>query len=188
MRRPLLCLLAAQTLACTQPAPKKNPANNRDEASPLTASSAKEDPNNPTSPTSTPTEDLKLAVAASAPIKEPTPITPQKTDPECEVEGTPLSDPDKEAIFNAYIEIQKEYLEREKGVKNFKLNKDLKEPLKYELSFVDIFGNAASMKYKFGKAIVGADNKTTLCLDEGPIMLWAGTYKRDPLKKFALDL
>jgi hypothetical protein len=189
MRSPLLCLIAA-TLACSQPTPTKNNKSNKTKEATPSASSPANGPatGDAAAPTSAPQDDLKLTVAATAPIKEPTPITPQKTDPECEIEGAPLSEPDKEAIFTAYIEIQKEYLEREKGVKNFKLNKDPKEPLKYELSFVDIFGNAASMKYKFGKAIVGKDDKTTLCLDEGAIMLWAGTYKRDPIKKFIPDL
>jgi hypothetical protein len=184
MRSPLLCLFAAHALACTQPDPIKSDKTKND-ATLATAPTVKVPA---TSEPIAPTNDLTLTVTATAPIKEPTPITPQKTDPECDVQGAALSDLDKEAIFNAYIEIQKEYLEREKGVKNFKLNKDPKEALRYELSFVDIFGNAASMKYKFGKAIVGKDDKTTLCLDEGAIMLWAGTYKRDPIKKFIPDL
>ena len=190
MRSPLLCLIAAHALACTQPAPNKNNKTKSDATLASASSPVANSPatNEPTSPASAPNDDLKLTVAATAPIKEPTPITPQKTDPECDVQGAALSEVDKEAIFNAYIEIQKEYLEREKGVKNFKISKDPKEALKYELSFVDIFGNAASMKYKFGKAIVGKDDKTTLCLDEGAIMLWAGTYKRDPIKKFIPDL
>jgi hypothetical protein len=192
MRRSyLLSLIAVQVLACTQPTPKNNKTKSKPSPTSLTSSPSSKEAtatNEPTSTEVTPLKDMKLTVAASAPIKEPTPITPQKTDPQCEVQGAALSDSDKEAIFTAYIQIQQEYLEREKGVKNFKLIKDPKEALKYELSFVDLFGNAASMKYKFGKAIVGKDEKTTLCLDEGSIMLWAGTYKRDPAKKFVPDL
>src|SRR5689334_4502856 len=127
MRSYLLGFIAISALACTQPAPKnkdKNKPTPASVASPETKqANATSEPTSTETPSEDPKDKLKLTVAASAPIKEPTPITPQKTDPECEVQGAALSDLDKEALFTAYIQIQKEYLEREKGVKNFKLTK-----------------------------------------------------------------
>jgi hypothetical protein len=193
LSRGLLGPFAALLLStsCVQPAAKKSNSNDAPAATKPAAIAASEPAPEPQStPDSAPTkpDDLKLAMTATAPVKEPTPITPQKTDPECEGAASVMSDTDKDALLAAYIEIQKDYLAREKGVKNPKLSKDPKDPLRYELAFTDIFGNNASMKYKFGKAIPGKDGAVTLCLDEGAIMLWAGTYKRDATNKFVPDL
>lgn len=195
IRHLFLGFIVVLAFACKQPTTKKDKKNKPDATStsqsnpadPSQASASSPSPAEPGEPTSQGGDDLKLTVAASAPKKEIPPIVPMKSDPDCEAPEVTLSNEDKVALLKTYIEIHKDFLTREKGVKNIKDIPDPADPLRFEISFQDLFGNPAKMDYKFGKA-VAAGESFTLCLDEGNnVLLWAGTYKRDPAKKFVKE-
>lgn len=182
--KPLSPLLLLLFVGCNEPSPgalpPRRPASSQGaEASAPTSAEASE---------GTPEkDDLKLKLDLKTPLSD-TPKGPQKSDPECEEQGSELPAGERDALLKAYLAVQQDYLGREKAASGFKLVADPKRPLSYQLTFKDVFGGNGKMTYTFGKGIIGEDGKVTLCLDEGEKLLWAGTYRREAGKGFVPDI